>query len=117
MEGARAVTGFVASGGDWYAGGWTTEWRKTTGLFIHPNRPEAAYPDQVFLDGTPQRQVLSRSAVVPGTFYHDRAADRLWIGHDPTGKLVEASDLSYALYFNNADGSRLTNVTADVIIQ
>ncbi len=111
MEGARAVTGFVASDGDWYAGGWTTEFRTTSGPFLHPDRPEAAYPDQVFLDGTPQKQVLSRSEVVPGTFYHDTAADRLWLGSDPTGRLVEASDLSYGLYFNNADGSRLTNVT------
>jgi len=111
MEGARPVPGFTASGGDWYAGGWTTEFQRNTGPMVLASNPAAGYPDQVFLDGTPQRQVLSRGAVVPGTFYHDTAADRLWIGSDPSGKLVEASEMSFALYFNKAHGSRLTDIT------
>lgn len=110
LEGARPVTGFAASGGDWYAG-WTHEFQVNTGPMVLPGNPAAGHPDQVFVDGTPQRQVLSRNEVVPGTFYHDRAADRLWIGTDPSGKLVEASDLSFALYLNKAHGSRLTDFT------
>ena len=110
MEGAGEVTGFTASGGDWYAG-WTKEFETNTGPMVLAGKPEAGHPDQVFLNGTPQRQVLSRGEVVPGTFFHDKPADRIWIGSDPTGKLVEASDLSYALYLNKAHGSRLTNVT------
>ncbi len=111
LEGAGPVGGFTASGGDWYARGWTKEFQTNTGPMVLAGNPAAGHPDQVFLNGTPQRQVLSRGEVVPGTFFHDKPADRLWLGADPTGKLVEASDLSYAIYLNKAHGSRLTNLT------
>lgn len=110
LDGARPVDGFVASGGDWYAGGWTTQFYRTTGDMVGDD-PTAAYPDEVFLDGAPLRQVLRREDVVPGTFFHDTAADRIWLGDDPGGRLVEASARSWALYFNEAHGSRLRDVT------
>ena len=57
----------------------------------------AAHPDQVFISGKPQRQVASRAAVVPGTFYLDESTSRLYIGSDPTNRGVRVTDLAQAL--------------------
>lgn len=111
LDGAVPVTGFRKSGGDWYANNWKKQFSRTQGPMVSSAQPEAAYPDQVFLNGVPLRQVLKRWKVVPGTFYHDTAGDRIWIGDNPTGKTVEASNLSWALYFNRANGSSLRDVT------
>jgi parallel beta-helix repeat protein len=57
----------------------------------------AAHPDQIFIDGVAQRQVGSLSEVTAGTFFHDRGADRLWLGSNPAGKQVRVSKLVRAL--------------------
>ena len=111
FEGSRVLSGFAADGGAWFADGWTTQFRRTKGGMVSSTNRIAAYPDQVFIDGRPQRQVLSRGGVVPGTFFHDTAADRIWVGDDPTASRVEVSALSFAFYFDRANGSRLTDVT------
>jgi parallel beta-helix repeat protein len=51
----------------------------------------APYPDMVFLDSRPLKQVASRAAVTAGSFYVDYSRYQLFIGDDPTGKLVEAA--------------------------
>ena len=112
LDGARAVGEWRASGGDWVANGWTPQfYREQTGGTVSGDNHIAGYPDQLFIDGFSLQQVLSRQDVVPGTFFHDTAADQLWIGSDPSGRRVEASHLSYGIYFNQADGSSLTGVT------
>jgi hypothetical protein len=111
LDGARPVEGWTASGGDWVVEGWTREFDVESGGPVSNDRPLAGRPDQVFLAGTQLAQVTSRDAVAPGSFFHDTAADRLWIGDDPNGRLVEASDLAWGLYFNKADGSSLADVT------
>lgn len=110
LDGAVAISGFVASGGDWYSPNWTTEFAVNTGPMVG-SRAEAAYPDQVFIDGAPLTQVLSRDAVVPGTFFHETGANRIWVGSDPSGRLLEASNRSWAIYLNRANGSSLTDIT------
>jgi parallel beta-helix repeat protein len=57
----------------------------------------ASHPDQIWIDGVAQRQVGSLAEVVPGAFFHDEAANQLWLGSDPTGHEVRASDLVRAL--------------------
>ena len=111
LDGARNLTGWQAGDGGWYVDGWTHEFARTTGDMIDPNNPMAAYPDQAFLDGVPLAQVASLGALGAGRFYVDNAADRLWIGDDPSGRTVDASYLPFAIYFNKANGSSLRNVT------
>lgn len=111
LDGADEVSEFVASNGDWYSPGWTTEFETNVGPMVYADEPVAGYPDQVFLDDQPLQQVLSRGSVRPGTFFHDTVRDRLWIGNDPNGRLVEASTLKWGIYLNQADGSSLTNLT------
>ncbi len=64
------------------------------------NKPNGKYPessiitaarDMVFINGKSMKQVLRKEQVVPGSFYVDYTTDRLYIGDDPAGKLVEAT--------------------------
>jgi hypothetical protein len=110
FDGSRPVGGWVRDGNRWYSPGWTATFPRTSGEQMNPAVPMAAYPDLAFLDGAPLRQVASLSGLGPGRFFVDQAADRLWIGDDPAGRLVEASDLSWAIWFNSAHGSSLRGV-------
>lgn len=109
FDGSEHVTGWTADGGDYVRSGWTTEFDAsptyTRGAsdntqagwgFVNPAFPMAAHPDQVWVDGVAQKQVKTRTAVVPGTFYVDYAADRLYLGTNPSGNEVLASTLTRA---------------------
>jgi hypothetical protein len=115
LDGSRDVTGWAADGAAWRANGWTAEFDHsptyTKGApdntaanwsFVNSAYPMAAYPDQVWIDGTAQRQVGSRSAVVAGTFFVDTAGDRLYLGTNPAGRTVRASALSVGLTVRGA---------------
>ena len=79
FDGSREVTGWAADGSAWRVSGWTAQLDHsptyTKGAadgsgnwgFVNPAYPMAAHPDMVFIDGVPQRQVGSRSAVTAGT--------------------------------------------------
>jgi parallel beta-helix repeat protein len=112
LDGSTAVGGWVQDGSAWRRDGWTARFDSsipgyTTSAFnmLDPAYPMAAHPDQVWVDGVPQRQVSSRAAVVAGTFYVDVAAQRLFLGTSPSGHTVRASDLAEAIYLNHATGS------------
>jgi parallel beta-helix repeat protein len=112
LDGSTAVTGWVQDGSAWRRDGWTARFDSSIPTFsspdwnmVDPAHPMAAHPDQVWVDGVAQRQVGSRAAVVPGTFYVDEAAQRLFLGTSPGGHAVRASDIAEAIYLNNATGS------------
>ena len=111
LDGSRPVGGWRRSGDRWYVDGWTTQFAPDLGARVPDDHPVAGFPDQVFVDDAALEQVLSVAAVRPGTFFHDTAGDRVWIGDDPSGRSVRISDRSWAIYLNGADGSRLTDLT------
>jgi hypothetical protein len=115
LDGSREVTAWVPDGDDWRLDGWTPEFDHsptyTPGApdgtaenwrFVNPAYPLAAWPEMVFVDGTGLRQVSSRSAVVPGTFYVDAPGDRLYLGTDPAGHAVRATALRTGLTIRGA---------------
>ena len=106
MKGSVPVGGWVRDGSTWRHDGWTAEF-PNGGYpeFIDPKHPLATYADQVFVSGRELVQVASKAAVKLGSFYVDDANNRLYIGSNPTGHLVEASDLRDALFLNAANGS------------
>ncbi|MFN3257626.1 MAG: right-handed parallel beta-helix repeat-containing protein [Ilumatobacter sp.] len=110
LDGAIPVSGWAASEGAWFAS-WSTDFERVEAPFTTPERPEAAWPEMFFLDGVALREVAARSEVGPGTFHHDRVADRVWLGDDPTGRLVEGSALNWGLYLNEAHGSSVEHLT------
>lgn len=94
VSGATLVTEFRQEGGLWVLEGRAEE-GEVRGI-CYDDQPSCAYPEQVFLDGEAQYQVLSLAEVEPGTFYFDYAADEVYLGSDPTGKLIEVSGEAHA---------------------
>jgi hypothetical protein len=110
FDGSTVVPSWVPDGAVWRADGWTVEFDPsptyTRGApdstepsfsFIDSAHPMASHPDQLWIGEVAQRQVGSLAEVAPGTFFHDQPADRLYIGSDPTGAEVRASDLVKAM--------------------
>lgn len=102
LKGSKILTGFVASGGDWYVGGQTQgsnapvqgdEWG-----YCNDDRPACVYPEELFVNGARLRRVMTRAEVQPGTWFFDYAADRIWMGDNPAGRLVETSVSRWAFH-------------------
>ena len=115
LDGSSKVGTWTKSGSGWVASGWTTKLDSSPTYsrgapdgttanwqFVNPAYPMAAHPDQVFINGTAQRQVASAGQVTAGTFYVDYGSGRIYLGSDPTGKEVRASDLVTALTVDGA---------------
>lgn len=122
FDGSSPVTGWKAEDGVWVRDGWTAEFDSsptyTPGAppsedvdfqFVSPEHPMASHPDQLWVDGAPQRQVGSPELVKDGTFYVDEGADRLYMGSDPAGHDVRASTLGEAIDVRGA-GSTLRGI-------
>jgi hypothetical protein len=77
---------------------------------LAPDRPEAGWPDMVFLDGRPLREVAERPSLGPGDFWVDVAAQRLWLGEDPGKAVLEATTRGWGLYLNGADDTTLIGI-------
>jgi hypothetical protein len=107
MNGSVRTLGWVSAGDDWRLDGWTAQFERSTGshLIDPATNPAAGFPDQVFIDGNPLWQVNARTKVVPGTFFVNYSTDEIFIGDNPIGHNVEASDLPYGLTLRRAHGS------------
>ncbi len=110
FDGSTVIQEWDNAGGNWVQPGWTAEfdasptftrgapdsadpgWRN-----VSADHPLAAHPDQVWIDGVAQHQVGSVAAVKNGTFYVDYAAHEIYLGSDPHGHEVRASDLVMAI--------------------
>ncbi|QCB94428.1 right-handed parallel beta-helix repeat-containing protein [Cellulomonas shaoxiangyii] len=106
FDGSRAVTGWKKSGYGWYVDGWDLDLDHRVSLsagqdessrYVDPAYPMAGYPDQVWVGGNELTQVGSAAQVAEGSFFVDRAADRLVIGTDPGRGEVRASVLQKAI--------------------
>ena len=110
LDGSSVVGTWAKSSTGWVSGGWTAQFDSsptyTFGApdgtsanwqFVNPKYPLAAHPDQVWIDGVAQTQVASASAVKPGTFAVDYASKQLYLGTDPAGHTVRASDIAKAV--------------------
>ncbi len=58
--------------------------------------PACMYPEDLFFDSQPQTRVASLAAVVPGTWYFDYAAQKVYAGSNPSGHVTEISALRSA---------------------
>jgi len=115
LDGSRAVSSWTSDGASWSTP-WTVSFDSsptyTRGApdgtdvgwsFVNAAHPLAAHPDQLWLDGAPLVQVGSRADLRPGTFFVDEAAGRLYLGSDPNGHAVRASDTVKAATILGAD--------------
>ena len=73
------------------AGGQPTAVPSTGGAPCLAGFVRCGSPDDLFVDGQPQRRVGSAGEVVAGTWFYDYAAGQVWVGTDPNGRTVEVS--------------------------
>jgi parallel beta-helix repeat protein len=95
MSGARVLTGWVQSGATWYVTGQTQQGPSTSGL-CQSGYAGCIYPEDLWIDNVLQKHVTSLSAVTTGAWYFDYTADRIYIGVNPAGRMVETSVTPYA---------------------
>ncbi|WP_208740691.1 right-handed parallel beta-helix repeat-containing protein [Arthrobacter agilis] len=122
LDGSVPVFDFEQDGPAFVADGWTAEfdasptysWGNEDGTtpgwtFVDPAYPMASHPDQVWIDGTAQRQVGSLGELGADSFYVDYDGNRLFLGSDPAGKDVRASSLAKAISIQS-EGSAVKGI-------
>jgi parallel beta-helix repeat protein len=113
VSGAKDITGlFSASGGVWVASGQTQRNTASSGQ-CEAGFPLCAAADDVFFDNRLLQRVGSVGEVGPGRFFFDYGAQRIYIGDNPSGHLVEAAVATRA--FTGAQSSA-TGVTIRGIV-
>jgi Ca2+-binding RTX toxin-like protein len=110
LSGSAVRSNWTQSGNLWVIGGQTQQGRVHPNAEFEPGTQRPGYPETVFLDNTPLKPVDALSKVVPGTFYFDYAADKIYIADNPTGHTIEAGKLTDAFH-----GSA-TNVTVQNLV-
>lgn len=118
FDGAETVSGWTQSGNVWVKGGWNAFFDSSPTfvkgapdgtsvgyVWLNPDYPLAAHPDQIWVDDVALTQVGSRAAVNAGTFFVDQANKQLVIGTNPNGKRVDVSTLGKALSIRAEDST------------
>jgi parallel beta-helix repeat protein len=116
FDGSTVVEGWKRAGALWSVDGWAARFDSSPTyqrgapdntepgwVFLNPDYSFAAHPEQVWIDGRSQRQVATVADVAPGTFAVDEAASKIYLGSDPTGREVRASDKVKALSVQSKD--------------
>jgi Right handed beta helix region len=89
LNGSGLLSGWQPSGATWVVGGQTQQ-GQVHGVCI-ASRPRCGHPEDVFVDGLPLIHVASLAQVDASSYFFDYAADRIYIGQDPAGKIIEVS--------------------------
>ena len=108
LNGSAVLTNWTQSGNYWVIGGQTQQGPVNSSAEYLPGA--VGRPETVFLDNTPLTAVDALSKLVPGTFYFDYAADKIYIADNPAGHTVEAGKQTYAFQGN------ATNVTIENLV-
>ncbi len=103
LNGSRLLTSFSREGAAWVIGGQVEEGLRQGECF--DGHPRCSYPEDLFVDDAILRHVGSLAEVGPGSWFFDYAADRIYVGDDPTGRKVEVSVTPNAI---RAGGSNVT---------
>lgn len=115
LSGAKVLSGWNASSGFWYAGGQTSQLTGSGGCRFNEDgtRYDACqYPEQLFVNGQPWWQVTSLDQLSSGRWFFDYAADRVYIGANPAGQLVELSTVANA-FKSSASGVTISGLVIE----
>jgi parallel beta-helix repeat protein len=114
LNGAAVLTGFTPQGNLWVIGGQTQQGFRHATDVVDPLHPamRAGYPETVFVDDKPLKPVDALSMVVPGTFYLDYNADKIYIADNPAGHTIEAGKLAHAFH-GNAQNVTVKNLAVE----
>ena len=99
LSGARPLTNFRREGRVW-----VVDRQSQEGAVIEraadvctSDAPRCNRPEDLFLDDRPLRHVATPADLRTGAWYFDYAADRIFLGDDPTGHTVETSVTPFAV--------------------
>jgi hypothetical protein len=121
FDGSIIVSGWVVDGTRWRKDNWTyrfppdlsnsqNDFSGSGDLgdgFVNPAYPCAHMPDNVWFNGVHQAQVATLAEVTAGKFYVDYANQKLYVGSNPNGPEVRASN--YGLFASPSSG--YSNIT------
>ncbi len=102
LKGSKVLTGWVANGNRWYVGGQTQgstaptegeEWG-----YCDPGHAACVFPEELFMGGNRLKRVATLAEVGTGKWFFDYAADRIYVGDNPAGRLVETSVARWAVH-------------------
>jgi len=97
LTGSVPLTGWARSGSSWVVRGALPAAYGMSGQ-CEDNKANVCYlREQVFVDGAHLTRVASVSAVAPGNFYADYAANAIYVGGNPAGHAVEMSKTATAI--------------------
>ncbi len=112
LTGSVRLTNWSVSDGDWVARGVLPSAYGRSGQ-CEDNVANICYlREQVFVDGKHLTRVAARDKVVPGTFYADYAANAVYVGDNPAGRVVEMSKTSTAIQ-SSAKGVTVRGLTIE----
>jgi poly(beta-D-mannuronate) C5 epimerase len=99
ISGSIEVTGWVTEPRGWRKDNWQSKFEQNSYQpgEITADFPLASNPEMVFVDGRASRQVGRLNDLKPHTFYIDYDKHALYIGDNPRGKLIEATQFGHAL--------------------
>ena len=114
LNGSRVLNTFSPLGATWVASGQLEQYAPDTAYPCNTfrfgaNYDRCAYPESIFLDNQPLWQVKTLSEVQPGTFYFDYASDKVYIGDNPAGHVIETAQTQSGI----SGSGRINNVTVD----
>ena len=115
LSGARVLTGWISDGTRWYVSGQTQgSTPATSGAdACRPSHPRCSFAEDLFVDNVMKYHEDVLSEVGAGEWFFDYAADRIYVGDNPSGHVVETSVTPQLFNQSSAD-----NVTIqDLIVE
>jgi parallel beta-helix repeat protein len=110
VSGARVLSDFVRDGDRWYVSG------QSQRLPPHENRsvcgarhPLCHLSEEVYVNDDFRTRVASLHDIRPGRWFFDHDRDRIYLGEDPTGELVETT-VAAQLFAGGVDDMVLRNL-------
>lgn len=101
LSGAKVLTGWTNNGdGRWYVDGQTQRLQVNDWAQTLPTAPRANRAEDLFVDDVRFTHV-DTDAVGPGEYHFDydhASGGRIWLGEDPTGKVVETCVVERAVF-------------------
>lgn len=110
LNGSEVITGWAPDGAWWSVGGQTRP--PLTSGHCETGFPRCTHTNDLFVDGVTFRHVGALADLGPGTWFFDYPADRMYLGEDPAGRLVELSVTEKGIW-GDADNVRVFDLTIE----
>jgi len=115
LSGARVLAGWIYDGARWYVGGQTqgAAPQIPAAEACRPTHPRCVFGEDLFFDNVMKYHEDVLGEVGPGEWFFDYATDRIYVGDNPAGHVVETSVTP--LLFNQSAASNIT--LQDLIVE